>query len=475
MVVRFSTLIRESFLCTAGVEEVYTKYYSKIPRETFESIVSVDPTTIKDASGAIVKLGKYSQWLLKMFQQSSFRLEDLERISGYLKKLIKYAPRLKTEGVNVDINSFKTPGDLAKFLHEHSESLAPRPDDVTKDPKELLTSTYFLDKGEAEKVFENSGFEIITPKTLKASEFYGANTEWCTRFSEMFKKHNEEGPLWILISKRNPLEERYQFHFESDQFKDIWDNDVDVSYFFTRNPEVESFFKKLYYSKEIETLEDKKIWPELYQITILIDREGTTTDFDRPREVAQEFYPEPSLKSLASEFTLFPENIEKINNWIEENEPLLWDQLPEEETDTDAHMWAFLRRVDMPPLVWAVLKAYSAAYLDVAPDVIEKAITDYCSEYFGQDFSQWNKTGKVGINTAIFKENWWAYLKNIKNKASLEHIPIEEILIPGFYKKESCGIPLSDMIYSIETALRDDMDISDDDFNQALSKELDSL
>ena len=49
------------------------------------------------------------------------------------------------------------------------------------------------------------------------------NTQWCTAAdgNNQFNYYNSQGPLYININKAD--NEKYQFHFESDQFMDETD------------------------------------------------------------------------------------------------------------------------------------------------------------------------------------------------------------------------------------------------------------
>ena len=53
-----------------------------------------------------------------------------------------------------------------------------------------------------------------------------------------------KGPLYILISKDNPSE-KYQFHFETSQFMDVKDQDIDLGEFMEDNEDVYQFFTKI--------------------------------------------------------------------------------------------------------------------------------------------------------------------------------------------------------------------------------------
>ena len=112
MIAKISSLKIEAFLKTAGIEEAYDKYYKDIPKETFNELVLTDPTATRDSAGIPKKIGTYGQWILRMFQQQSLKLEDLYKVTRDLKTLKNLVPLLKKENISIDINKFKTPNDL---------------------------------------------------------------------------------------------------------------------------------------------------------------------------------------------------------------------------------------------------------------------------------------------------------------------------------------------------------------------------
>ena len=94
------------------------------------------------------------------------------------------------------------------------------------DPEEKQQA----DKGTAKTVFENDQVRIVVPEDQNAACYYGQGTRWCTAAktsSNYFNHYNSQGPLYILLPK-NPKHdgEKYQLHFESEQFMD--ENDYGI-------------------------------------------------------------------------------------------------------------------------------------------------------------------------------------------------------------------------------------------------------
>ena len=57
-----------------NLSDIYQKYYSNIPQDEFNEIVSSDPTWNSDKPN---KMGKYGKWLLSLYMSKRLKLECL--------------------------------------------------------------------------------------------------------------------------------------------------------------------------------------------------------------------------------------------------------------------------------------------------------------------------------------------------------------------------------------------------------------
>ena len=98
--------------------------------------------------------------------------------------------------------------------------------DEYPDPEEKKEA----DKGTSKTVFENDKVRIVIPEDQTAACYYGQGTRWCTAAktsSNYFNHYSKDGPLYILLPKQPKHDgEKYQLHFESEQFMD--ENDYTV-------------------------------------------------------------------------------------------------------------------------------------------------------------------------------------------------------------------------------------------------------
>lgn len=204
--------LREStfhrLLTEATTEEIYQKYYSDIPYQTYCRILLLDPTYNNG------RMGKYTKWLLNIYRTGKFKEGDFNEARKYLPVYDKYKNAIQVK----DIMTLKSMGELYRVVEPYLEgNKATSKSDATRRTKE-----------DAEKVYEDNQWLIIIPHTMKAAQLYGKHTKWCTaaeKSENMFDSYNEDGPLYINIDKVN--NRKYQFHFESGQFMDENDDPLE--------------------------------------------------------------------------------------------------------------------------------------------------------------------------------------------------------------------------------------------------------
>ena len=185
---------------------------NKVSREDFDKI--------KDATGG---KGAYATWMTKKVADKLLKGEDIYKWKDYFQMF----NRRKKDFKSPDINSYKTQSDIGEFIKKAIELR----DEEGKDPtkKKGVSKT---DKFSDLKIGEVDGFDVYEiPKGRKdlynTSCELGSGTEWCTatgNTSNYFNQYIDEGPLYIFMKPGS--DEKYQFHFESDQFMDKNDQSV---------------------------------------------------------------------------------------------------------------------------------------------------------------------------------------------------------------------------------------------------------
>ena len=231
------------------------------------------PNDVKETDlSKIKKVGPYSQWLIKQFilgkrkSNNSYRFielffEDLYKVTDDLKKFDRFKERIPED--QRDINKL-----TINQLYELTKNFSLEKTKATSAEKQQAAKTF--EHPGADVVFRGNDWVVvkISDKSQLGKDaacFYGGNnqeTRWCTSAPGLsyFEKYIKDGPLFVIL--RNNSEdlaksgfptERYQFHFESSQFMDIADRQVDlVDLFNNKMEELKPFFKDMFtrYLKE---------------------------------------------------------------------------------------------------------------------------------------------------------------------------------------------------------------------------------
>ena len=217
-----------------SVQDIHTKYYSDIDEQLFNAVVKADPTF--DGQ----KMGRYTKWLLGLVRRGTLTQGDLGETKHLLDVFEKYKNRVEVK----DVTRLKSIRELYDVVRPFMESnRATSKSDEKRKVKEG-----------AEKVYEDNAWMVIIPHTEEAAKLYGKGTKWCTAADQnnMFDYFNEEGPLYININKYTGA--KFQFHFESGQFKNAANEDIEMPV--TDNMPMTPDLKKWYY----ETLDEEKFY-----------------------------------------------------------------------------------------------------------------------------------------------------------------------------------------------------------------------
>jgi hypothetical protein len=121
---------------------------------------------------------------------------------------------------NRDINQFKNMNSFLDLMDQHAEKKTGR-EERQDEEQELIKS------GQAVLYKDTGQIKIVIPKTEEAAKFYGRGTRWCTAGDKdnAFDLYNKDGPLYNIIFRGSGV--KWQFHFETVQFMDEQDEDLD--------------------------------------------------------------------------------------------------------------------------------------------------------------------------------------------------------------------------------------------------------
>lgn len=255
---------------------------TKVPFEVFKEIIKYDPTTryseelefetlTPQEMNDKVKVGAYSEWLLKNYLKPDFEgMENMDVNSSAYKAGIKEYQRLFIEDLFkvrdniIEFNKIKqnlpveerdiknyTPKSLFNKLDEYEKSLSPEYKEKRekKEKKQIIRQERegFSHPG-GKIIFTGNRYTVVKiedgPFGQEAASWYGGyydykngESNWCTSPPESshYKGYIKDGPLYVIlanndngkIGKRTGLpQERFQFHFPSNQFMNRADHSI---------------------------------------------------------------------------------------------------------------------------------------------------------------------------------------------------------------------------------------------------------
>ena len=225
--------------------ESMKQYYPNIPDENFQALIELDPTYKKGSKNA----GTYGKWILGLANKNKGVIEE----TGHITDILTRFEEVKNKLVDKNITKFKTVQDLEDYLNDENSYKELSDRQKLRQTQKNVRNTDLSE--DAEKIYEDSDWEVWIPKTYEASCKLGRGTEWCTASTEQryyYDNYTNQGPLYININKHSG--EKYQFHFESEQFMDKADKEIDIFGFFIDNPNLSNFYSKI--SSEAKYIND---------------------------------------------------------------------------------------------------------------------------------------------------------------------------------------------------------------------------
>ncbi len=157
------------------------------------------------------------------------------------KKLINYQdrinPEIKQELINVyNQNSLIS---LEEYLRTSKiqDAMTIISNIEGESDKARLEQIELKKKGEMKPIFETENALVYNPQNEEQSRYYGSHTQWCTAAREkcMFKMYNDEGPLYIFISKKHKIQVKgqmvpvkYQLHIQTNSLMNMNDEPISM-------------------------------------------------------------------------------------------------------------------------------------------------------------------------------------------------------------------------------------------------------
>jgi hypothetical protein len=242
-------------LTQPSVDKQGKKQKPKLTKQEFITLVLADPTTrlndvdIDNATSeelAKVKVGGYTQWLIK--QYLNLKTERQPGENGYDRELANVKETFMEDLYKVtdDLKKFnRFKGRLQDNMKDINKLTIDQLYDAVKDFDLTLATTTKAERKSAEVhpgsklVYDGPNWRVIEiedkgPVGKEAACFYGGNnqeTRWCTSTpgtDQWFNRYIKDGPLYVIYNPNDTdiasttglPKNRYQFHFPSNQFMD---------------------------------------------------------------------------------------------------------------------------------------------------------------------------------------------------------------------------------------------------------------
>ena len=164
-------------------------------------------------------------WLCLNYANNGIaRWEDID--SKAVPALLKFKALLRKPNLNPplqvrDINQIKGLSALQDITEKYQEKEA-----VSNSQLADQAEANFYKSKQAELIYNDNQVKVIVPKTKEAAILFGKGTRWCTaaKNNNYFTQYNRQGPLYIVIIKGT--NEKYQFHWKTEQFMDAQDKEM---------------------------------------------------------------------------------------------------------------------------------------------------------------------------------------------------------------------------------------------------------
>lgn len=183
----------------------FCRNYPSIEESTLKTLFMSDPTFKQTDRGLYT--GRYCVWIGRMYVNGYIKLGDAPELKAALVIYNKNKSQLP------NIKSCESLSELVEWIKDLSEDFKP----VRKqsNAKETL-----------EKVYEDNEWIVYVPHSHAAARLGGKDSHWCTASESdyYYNLYSKQGPLYINVRKFNG--EKFQFHFETNQFMDANDDPV---------------------------------------------------------------------------------------------------------------------------------------------------------------------------------------------------------------------------------------------------------
>ena len=262
----------------------------------------------------------YVRWMLNLYVNGIIhRWEDLfSTIADFVAKHYELSLHKRLPKELSDINRV-----LAEY-HNNFNALYDDLETIWED----YNNNKPLPKGNTELDVQLSDVRVIIPGDQDAACYYGQGTQWCTAATQsdnLFNHYAGDGPLIILIPNKPKRDrEKYQLHFESNQFMNEHDQDISLleivnrfgpdfkQWLLTQKPELQDWL--IFEDPDVirRVVQDvyEKLTAPIYEVI---------SDWEHRDDYYAEWLRDPEAHGVETENDI---------PWIDEDGRIDWDEVP---------------------------------------------------------------------------------------------------------------------------------------------------
>jgi len=237
---------------------------------------------------------QYTQWLVRAYINRIYQTVEDVRSNGadFLNKYYWLKVHKKLGSNMSDINRLKTREQYTEWRREIDWSY------------KTYAKAENLPEGKSEILLDDNVLTVYKVLDQEAACYLGQDTDWCTavtgldgRTNNYFNEYNKDGPLYVVIPKHPKYKgEKYQLHFESEQFMDDQDSSVAPYVLIEHYPQLHEVFHSIAVAKGVKNAFSIKLgllndWSEtlLYIRKTIANKMTNLTDLLNWTNFAEEY------------------------------------------------------------------------------------------------------------------------------------------------------------------------------------------
>lgn len=153
---------------TDYLKNQYAPLFEKLPEmPSWDEVLELDPTPTK----------KHLSWVCKQVSKGNLLREDFYKVPLMLVELSRASRMMRRDGLSTDLNRYEDLPAINRVLSSYEDQLSSS-ELSAKERSEIDSETEYL--------VNDNELLLVSPKTQRASCFWGRGTKWCTASTVSF-------------------------------------------------------------------------------------------------------------------------------------------------------------------------------------------------------------------------------------------------------------------------------------------------